>query len=450
MLISIFKVSGNHFLFSIQWFIVFLFPPLLPAQNHNNDSVLQQATLENVVRYAIQRNPELNNALLDEEIAETLIKGRLADWLPQLNFNYTIQRNFQLPTANINGQFISLGVQNTSGAQFGLTQNIFNRDVLLASRTARDYRLQARQNTSNQKINIAVLVSKAFYDVILTIQQLHVVEEDINRINISLKDAYHQYQAGITDKTDYKRATIALNNAKAQKRNGEESLKAKNAYLKELMGYPIGHVLELQYDTSQLKKEIFIDTLQTVSYNNRIEYQLLQTQKNLLHHNLTYTRWSFLPDLSLFANYNLNYQNDGLSKLYDRNFPNSYTGLLLSFPIFQGGKRLQQVRQARLQLLQVDNSISDFTNTINTQYVQALSNYKSNLFNYLSQEENVVLAREVYNVIQLQYRAGIKTYLEVINAETDLRTAQINLYNALYQVLSSKVEVQQSIGNIRY
>jgi outer membrane protein TolC len=446
---STFKVSGKLFLY-IQCVVVFLFPDLVLAQNRNNDSIFREATLENVVRYAIQRNPELNNALLDEEITETLIKGRLADWFPQLNFDYTIQRNFQLPTANINGQFIRLGVQNTSAAQFGLTQNIFNRDVLLASRTARDYRLQARQNTANQKINIAVLVSKAFYDVILTIQQLHVIEEDINRVNISLKDAFHQYQAGITDKTDYKRATIALNNAKAQKKNGEEALKTKHAYLKELMGYPGEKILELRYDTTQLKNEIFIDTLQSVSYNNRIEYQLLQTQKNLLQYNLTYTRWSFLPDLSLFANYNLNYQNDGFSKLYDRNFPNSYTGLLLSFPIFQGGKRIQQVRQARLQLLQVDNSITDITNTINTQYVQALSNYKSNLYNYLTQQENVVLAREVYDVIQLQYRAGIKTYLEVINSETDLRTAQLNLYNALYQVLSSKVEVQQSLGNIRY
>ena len=89
-------------------------------------------------------------------------------------------------------------------------------------------------------------------------------------------------------------------------------------------------------------------------------------------------------------------------------------------------------------------------NNINTQYVQALAAYKSNLFNYLSQQENVALAKEVYDVIQLQYRSGIKTYLEVINSETDLRTAQINLYNALYQVLSSKVEVQQSLGTISY
>ena len=261
--------------------VLLLVPAIVCAQGRTNDSLLQNATLENVVRYAIQRNPELKNVVLDQEITETSIKIRLADWYPQLNLNYNFQHTFQLPIANINGQLIRMGLENTSGASLELTQNIFNRDVLLASRTARDIRLQSQQNTTNQKINVAVLVSKAFYDVILTIQQLHVIEQDINRINISLKDAYYQYQGGITDKTDYKRATIALNNAKAQKKNGEESLKSKYAYLKELMGYPPGRDFELQYDTARLKTEIFMDTLQTISYNSRIEYQLLQTQKNL-------------------------------------------------------------------------------------------------------------------------------------------------------------------------
>ena len=73
-----------------------------------------------------------------------------------------------------------------------------------------------------------------------------------------------------------------------------------------------------------------------LTYNNRIEYQLLQTQKNLLQYNLKYAQWSFLPDLSLFANYNLNYQNNRFSKIYSQSFPNSYAGLLLISSPFPG------------------------------------------------------------------------------------------------------------------
>ena len=443
------KVTGKIFTAYNSALIILLIPLFVSAQQRT-DSLIQNATLENVVRYALQRNPDLKNALLDEQITKTTIKSKLADWYPQINFNYDLQHNFKLPTANFNGQYIKTGLNNTSGLIFNATQNIFNRDVVLASRTARSVRLQSRQNTTEQKINIASQVSKAFYDVMFSLQQLRIIEEDINRIVRSLKDAFYQYQSGITDKTDYKRATISLNNAKAQKKNGEELLKAKYAYLKELMGYPSTANFELQYDTTLMKQEIYIDTLQTINYNNRIEFQLLQTQKNLLQYNLKYNQWSFLPDVSAFGNYNLNFLNNNFSKLYNRSFPNSYAGLTLSVPIFQGGKRVQLIKQARLQLEQVDNTILSLQHNINTEYEQALATYKSNLYNYLSQQENVSLAQEVYDVIQLQYHSGVKAYLEVINSETDLRTAQINLYDALYQVLSSKIDVQRSLGNISY
>jgi outer membrane protein TolC len=429
--------------------IVFLFPIFVNGQ-YASDTLLLQATLDNCIQYAIQQNPGLKNAKLDEEIVDASIKSRLADWYPQINLNYNLQHNFKLPTININGNLIHTGLKNTSNAELGATQNIFNRDVLLALRTGKDVRMQAQQNIKEQNIDIAVLVSKAFYDIILTQQQIQVTEEDIVRIDRSLKDAYYQYQSGITDKTDYKRATISLNNARAQKRSGEESLKAKYVYLKQLMNYPVEKRLELSYDSAQMVNEIFIDTLQTVSYSNRIEVQQLETQKKLQQYNLQYYKWSFLPDVSAFGNYNFNYQNNSFSKLYRQNYPTSFVGLLLSFPIFQGGKRLQQIRQAQLELRQVDNSLISVQNLINTQYQQALSSYKSNLYNYYSLKENLALANEVYDVIRLQYRAGIKTYLEVINSETDLRTAQINFYNALYQLLASKIDVAQALGSINY
>jgi outer membrane protein TolC len=430
--------------------VILFLPNFLFAQQNKNDSIPEKVTLQNCIQYALQHNPYLQNAKIDEAITETTIKSKLADWYPQVNLNYSLQHNFQLPTLNFNGNLTHTGTENTSAIQVGATQNIFNRDVLLASRTAKDVRRLSGQNTREQNINIAVMVSKAFYDLILTRQQLEVTQADILRTEQNLKDAYYQYQSGIVDKTDYKRATISLNNAKAQKKFGDESLKGKYAYLKELMGYPDSQNLELIYDTAQMEQEIFMDTLQPVNYNNRIEVQLLETQKNLQQYNLQYYKWSFLPDVSAFGNYNLNYLNNQFTKIYNQSYPNSYIGILLSVPIFQGGKRLQQIKQAQFQITQVDNSIISFKNRINTQYQQAMATYKSNLYNFYSLKENLSLANEVYDVIRLQYRSGVKAYLDVITAETDLRTAQINYTNALYQVLSSKIDVEQSLGNIIY
>ena len=148
--------------------------------------------------------------------------------------------------------------------------------------------------------------------------------------------------------------------------------------------------------------------------------------------------------------YNSNFLNNSFSKLYNQAYPNSYAGLTLAFPIFQGGKRKYEIKQAQWQLKRTDLELANIKNSMNTEYYSALANYKANLANYFALKENVLLAQEVYDVIQLQYRSGVKTYLEVITSETDLRTAKINYFNSLYQVLSSKIDVQRSLGDIRY
>ena len=429
---------------------VILFFVLSHSFAQPGDSLLATASLQNCVQYALVHQPLVQQSLLDEEITERQIRIRLADWYPQLNFNYNIQHNFQVQTTIIGGNPVRLGVSNTSYGQFGLTQAIFNRDVLLARRTADDVRTQSRQTTTSNKIDITVNVSKAFYDVLLTQQQIQLDNETLSRLDKSLKNAYDQYTGGIVDKIDYKRATIALNNAKAQKKQDEESLQAKYAILRNQMGYPAGQPLTLVYDSAQLQKDAIIDTTQGITYENRIEYQLLQTQKRLQASNVTYYRWGFLPSVNAFGNYNLNFLNDDFAKLYNTNYPNSFAGIALAFPIFQGGKRAQQIRQANLQLKRVDYDIIALKNNISTGYTQALTSYKA-AFNYYGiQKENLDIATDVYNTIQLQYKEGVKTYLDVIFAETDLRSAQVNYTNALYQVLSNKLDVQQQTGSIQY
>ncbi|RYD90965.1 MAG: TolC family protein, partial [Sphingobacteriales bacterium] len=185
-------------------------------------------------------------------------------------------------------------------------------------------------------------------------------------------------------------------------------------------------------------------------YKARIEYRILETQKNLLKTNVMYMRWSYLPSVSLNGAYNFNFQNNEFTKLYNTNFPNSFAALTLGVPIFQGGKRKANIRTAELQVDRNELDIVGLKNTINAQYSQALAVYKSNLINYITLRDNVALAQEVYDVVNLQYRSGIKTYLEVITSETDLRTSQINYINALYSLLASKVDVQRALGQIVY
>lgn len=429
-------------------FVAILFVSLSLSAQQEQDSILSNATLPNVIQYALKRQPVVQQALADEEITNLQIKSKLADWFPQINFNYLYQHNFQVQTSIIGGNPVKLGVDNTSALQFTGTQTIFNRDVLLANRTASTVRQQAKQQTTGTKIDVVVNVSKAFYDVLATEQQIKVIDENIGRLQRSLKDSKAQYDAGVVDKTDYKRATIALNNAIASKKSNEEALKAKSAYLKSLMNYPKDETLDIVYDSTTLENEIAVDTLNGADYSKRIEYRILQTQRQLQEANISYNKWSYIPSLSANGAYILNYLNNDFGKLYNTSYPNSYAGLSLNFPIFQGGKRRYNIKQAEWQLKRTDLDIISLKNSVNSQYNAAIAAYKANLANYIAVKENVALAKEVYDVIQLQYRAGVKTYLELITAETDLRTAQINYFDALYGVLSSKIDVQRSLGEI--
>ncbi|UPL49722.1 TolC family protein [Hymenobacter sublimis] len=433
--------------------LTLLAPAWAQAQPTTPPPPSSQLTLEQCLQYALQNQPVLRQARLDEETNEATIRIGLAGWLPQVNLNATGQHYFQLPyTVFPNAEGVNvprqIGLKNTSTVGLAGTQALYNNDVMLALRSARPSRQFYQQNTIGVRIDVVTDVSKAFYDVLLSQRQLDVLNEDIVRLQRSLKDARARYDAGIVDKTDYKQAEILLNNSIVARKQAIEAIKAKSAYLRELMGVAGQHPLTLQYDTLRLMQDAFVDTTVTLDPTNRIEFQQLQTQKALQSAQISYYRWGFLPAVSAFGNYNAVFQNNNFGDLYGQRFPNSFAGLQLSLPIFQGTRRLQNLRRERLTDQRIDQDILATRNRINTEFEQALATYKGYYTDYLFGQRNLALSKEVYSVVNLQYREGIKTYLDVIVAQTTLRTAQLNYYSALFQVLSSKVDLLRAQGNL--
>jgi len=429
--------------------VIFLLTLLFSFQAVAQEQSLSDADLPDLISYALANQPAVKQSKINEEITRLQVKNKLADWYPQINSNYVYQRNFQLPVSIIGGNPVRFGVNNTSALQFTGTQNIFNRDAVFASRTKNDVKLVAAKQTENAKINLVADVSKSFYDLLATEQQGSVTDENIIMLQRSLKDSRARYDAGVADKTDYQRARIALNNAMASRKEITEALKAKLANLKYIINYPADKPLELRYDSMTLEKEIYMDTLQSLDYSQRVEYQTLQAQLRLQEANVSYSKWSFIPSLSANGAYLLNFQNDNLDQLYNRSFPNSYVALNLGLPIFQGGKRRNNILIAQRQVEQTKLDIVDFSNQANSEYESAMARYKSSMANYIALKENMELAENVYRIMELQYREGIKTYLELITSQTDLRTAQINYFNAVYGLLSSKIDVQRAEGDIK-
>jgi len=431
--------------------ILFLVIPLGLVAQTAPDTSAGVLTLRQCVAFALKNQPVVRQAAIDEAVNEKNINISLAAWLPQVTSSALYDYYFKgspiigspAPTSSSSGN-----LDNLSSLGLQASQVIYNNDVLQAAKAAKYSRQYYKQNATSSQINVVSDVSKAFFDVLLSQKQLDILNEDIVRLQRSLKDAYSRYQAGASDKTDYKQATISLNNSIASRKQTEEAIKSKTAYLRQIMGLGANAQLALSYDSSRYESEAVIDTNQKLDFNNRIEYQLLQTQKSLDVVNVNYYKWGFLPSVSAVGSYTWFYISNSFGSLYDKAIPNGYVGLTLSLPIFQGNKRLENLSKAKLQSDRADLDIVNAKNTINTEYIQALAGYKSSYTNWQLLKQNVSLASDVYKVVTLQYREGVKTYLDVIVAQSDLRTAELNYYNSLFQVLSSKIDLQKALGTL--
>ncbi|WP_426667648.1 TolC family protein [Mucilaginibacter sp. McL0603] len=435
-------------LYLLSGFLLY-FPSIVSAQT-NADTSVKVVTLRQCVDFALRNQPVVRQASIDEAINERDIRISLSSWLPQISgsglYDYYFKGTPLIPNTGLATSNATIDNASTLGLQ--ANQVIYNNDVLQAAKAAKYSRLYYKQNTLSSQINVVSDVSKAFFDVLLSQKQLDILNEDIIRLRRSLRDANSQYQAGVVDKTDYKQATIALNNSLALYKQTQEAIKSKVAYLKQIMGVNPNNELTLSYDSARYETEAIIDTNQKLDVNNRIEYQLLQTQKSLQNVNVSYYKWGFLPSISATGVYDWYYYSSSFSGLYNKSFPNAYVGLTLAIPIFQGNKRLENLSKARLQVNRADLDIVNSRNTINTEYIQALASYKSNYTNWEFLKQNVGLAKDVYHVVSLQYREGIKTFLDVTVAQSDLRTAELNYYNALFQLLSSKIDLQKALGTL--
>jgi outer membrane protein TolC len=427
------------------------------AQNKDNSDTAQYLTLKQCIDYALQHQPALNQSFINVSVTKLTNGINLSGWYPQVNITGNLQHYIQLPTSFFadttgGGGVVKqrTGIANTAIPQLSVTQALFSPYLLYAAKSAPIFVKQAQQVTDSTKIFVVSSLSKAFYNLLLTLEQINVLKEDTVRLSQSVTDAYHQYVGGIADETDYEQATITLNNSKAQLRQANENVVPEYAALKQLMGFQVNKQFNVSFDTLEMMNDIAFDTAQPLQFEKRIEYKQLQTQRDLQRSLTDYYRHTFLPTVNAFYTYNYEFESKTYSNLYANAYPNSLVGLSVSFPVFTGFSRIKQVQRSKLLEHLYDWGQTELELRINNEYTTALANYKSNLYNLQASQDNVNLAKRVYFVVQLQYKQGIVAYLNVITAESNLITSQTSYINALYQVLSSKIDLQKALGIISY
>lgn len=418
-----------------------------PASSKNDTAAL---TLRQCIDYALQHQPNLQQSLANVYITKANNAINLSVLYPQVNGTANLTHYLQQPRAISGSSFVNTGAINQSVPGFNVTQALFSPSILYTYKSAPLYVKEAEQATDSSKIELVVSVSKSFYNLLLTLQQINTLKQDTTFLEQSVQDAYHQYVGGIVDETDSDNAVINLNNTLIQLRQAIENVVPQYAALKQAMGYPPDKHFNVVYDSAQMANEIIVDTTEQLQYEKRIEYRQLSTEKELQRLQTSYYRHAFLPSVSAFYYYNYEFENNTFSKLYGTAFPYSYVGLTLSMPIFTGFARVQEVHRSRLVEKQLYWAGLNLNSVIYSQYTTALANYKSGVYNLGVLEKNVELSKKVFFIVNLQYKQGIIPYLNVTNAQSNMVNSGIAYLNALFQVLSSKIDLEKAMGKISY
>ena len=438
--------------------LIFCLFYVIPAKAQLTDSITK-FSLQEAIDYAQSHQSSILNASIDEEIAKNTVKRTIGIGLPQLNGNVNFQDFLKIPTNLLPGEIfgkpgtqipVQFGVQYQSSYGLELSQLLFDGSYLVGLQASKTFKELSNKNLKRSRIETAVGVTKAYYSVLVSNEQLSLLDANIDRLKKSFKDTQALFANGFVEKIDVDRLTVLNNNLETERGNVIRLLELNMNLLKFQLGMTIQSKLVLKDSIGSLQVAEFLAVKDTAAYQNRIEYSLLETQKKLNELDLKRYKSLFLPSLAAFGTTSRSFQSNEFLNLIDRSFPATIIGFRLSVPLLSGGVKAYQVRNAKLEVLKTENNLVNLKNGINLEVEQAQTIYRNGLKSLENQKRNMELAKEVLRVTKIKYEQGVGSSIEVTTAETSLKESQNNYINALYDLLINKVNMDRALGKIVY
>jgi outer membrane protein TolC len=109
---------------------------------------------------------------------------------------------------------------------------------------------------------------------------------------------------------------------------------------------------------------------------------------------------------------------------------------------------LAQTQQSTISITKTENDIKTFENAINLQVFQAKSTYIRSKQQLEIQRGNLKLAEDIYAKMELKYKNGVGSSLELTSAQTDLENARTNLLATVYEYFVAELDFKQALGTI--
>ncbi|TFF36669.1 TolC family protein [Mucilaginibacter psychrotolerans] len=413
-------------------------------------------TVQDAVNYAYEHQDSVKNSRLDVQNAENTIKQIVATGLPQISGQVTFQDYLKIPTILFPDgkggyQSVSIYQKYSNNAGLSLSQLLFDGSFFIGLKARSTYRELSNKSLTRSKIATNTNVTKAYYQVLVSDEQVKLLDANINQLKQQLDQTVAQNKQGFVEKIDVDRITVQYNNLTTTRENTLRLLGLNYALLKFQMGMPIEYNLTLKDKLADITLDSNAANLNgdSTAYKNRIEYSLSETAMKINQFDVRRKKAAFLPTLSFNANSSILYQNNEFSKLYNQSFPSTYIGLTLNIPIFSGGMKTAILRQSQIVVQKNQNDLNNLKNALSLQVQQANIVYFNGLQSLGNQKRNQELAREVLRVSKIKYQQGVGSSIEVTQAQTALETADNQYIQALYDALVSKVDLDKAYGRIQ-
>jgi outer membrane protein len=465
-------------------------------------------SLKQAVDYALQNKSTLQAQRLNEEIAKAKVGEIRAIGLPQVNASAGITDNIKLQKSLVdfgafggprldgttltqaqlaqvaNGETVTLepsyspapvtgptpiafGLRWQGNAGVQVSQLLFDGSYLIGLKAAKVYEQLAVKQTLQAEIDVVENVTKAYYGVLVNRDRLDLLARNVSRLDTIYRQTLATYKEGFVEKIDADRLQVQLTNLKVEQQKAERLVNLTVALLKFQIGLDQRQPIELTdkldaavNDAKVMQPEAAGD----FSYGDRIEVSVLETQRDLTNLDIKNKRAGYYPRLLATGGYGFVGSDPKGSGLLQFRGPDSRSsagfvnqnwfgfanvGLQLQIPIFDGFQKRYALQQAKLTARTVNYGFTTLQQSIDLQQEQSRVSLANAVDVMKNQDANLKLATDVARVAKIKFQEGVGSNLEVITAETDLRTAQTNYYSALYDALIAKVDLDKAQGTLK-
>lgn len=322
-------------------------------------------------------------------------------------------------------------------AQLWESLKVSGKDVELAVEKARSSRLE----TVNQvkQAYFGVLLAKAARDVYASVYE--------NALE-NLAQTEKKYKVQKASELDLTRAKTNLASAVPNMYDSESKVELALWQLKAVMGVDLGLNIDTTGELMDYAGTMFYDLHvhdgADISGNSSLKQLALQAEE--LASAVKIQQRAYLPSLALGFSYSYSAMTNDFNFSEYQWTPYSYVGLSLNIPIFSGGKRASQVRQAKAQAYELDLQKTNAERQLKIavrQYLALMDNAMKSYDSALSAAET---AQKAYDIAQKSYNVGRSTMTDLNDAQLMLVQARLGVAQNVYSFVTAKANLENTLG----